>query len=100
MQAERLRLPIADIAKVGDGTLMTPRFLRHPFSHPISHRTPRYRVEIGGIEWLVACQKRPIFQDETGLQATGQDGPQRFRKPLLYAAILFYRHHKSRSGSG
>jgi hypothetical protein len=28
--------------------------------------------------------KTPEFRDETALQDTGQDGLQRFRKPLLY----------------
>ena len=35
-----------------------PTFLQLRFSHPISHRTPHYRVGNGGIGWLVISQKR------------------------------------------
>jgi len=34
------------------------------------------------------CSETPEFLDETELQDTGQDGLQRFRKPLLYPAEL------------
>jgi len=36
----------------------------------------------GGTEWWVTRQKMLEFQDEEILQDTGQNGPQRFRKPL------------------
>jgi hypothetical protein len=36
-------------------------FYRSDFSHPISHRTPHYRVGNGVIGWLVISQKRLIF---------------------------------------
>jgi hypothetical protein len=39
----------------------TQRFLQIRFSHPISHRTPHYRVGNGGIRWMVISQKRPNF---------------------------------------
>src|SRR5450759_4625731 len=32
-------------------------FYRSDFSHPISHRTPHYRVGNGGIRWMVISQK-------------------------------------------
>ena len=36
-------------------------FYRSDFSHPISHRTPHYRVGNGGIRRRAICQKRPYF---------------------------------------
>ena len=40
-------------------------------------------------DWMVGnWSKLPEFLDETELQDTGQDGLQRFRKPLLYPAEL------------
>jgi hypothetical protein len=36
-------------------------FYRSDFSHPISHRTPHYRVGNGVIGWLVISQKRLNF---------------------------------------
>jgi hypothetical protein len=80
MQAERLRLPIADIAAVGDGTLMAYAAISAAsFSHPISHRTPQYRVGNGGIGWLATCQKPLNFgtkrnckrQDKMGRNGLG-----------------------------
>jgi hypothetical protein len=32
------------------------------FSHPISHRTPHYRMGKDGIVLLIAIKKRPIFR--------------------------------------
>ena len=90
-----------DPARFTDRTrkLFVPRVRRHPprslggwvrpdvfyssdFSHPISHRTPHYRVGNGAIERSAASQESHIFRDKTELQDTGQDGLQRFRKPL------------------
>jgi hypothetical protein len=43
--------------------------------------------------------KTPEFRDETELQDTGQDGLQRFKKPLLHPAELLYgRSPADRSG--
>jgi hypothetical protein len=39
----------------------TQCFYRSDFSHPISHRTPHYRVGNGVIGWLVISQKRLNF---------------------------------------
>jgi hypothetical protein len=39
----------------------TQRFYRSDFSHPISHRTPHYRVENGVIGWIAISQKRLNF---------------------------------------
>jgi hypothetical protein len=52
------------------------------FSHPISHRTPHYRVGNGAMERSAANQESHIFRDKTELKDTGQDGLQRFRKPF------------------
>jgi hypothetical protein len=43
-------------------TLRRAKFSDHDFSHPISHRTPHYRVGNGGIGWSVINQKRLNFQ--------------------------------------
>jgi hypothetical protein len=34
------------------------------FSHPISHRTPHYRMGKDGIVLLIAIKKRPIFRTQ------------------------------------
>jgi hypothetical protein len=65
------------------------------FSHPLSHRTPHYRVGNGATERSADRQETHIFQNETVLEVTGQDGWQRFRKPLLYPTELRDRPTKS-----
>jgi hypothetical protein len=57
----------------------TDVFCSSDFSHPISHRTPHYRVGNGGIGWMVISQKRLNFgtkwnytiQDNTGGNGLG-----------------------------
>jgi hypothetical protein len=64
------------------------------FSHPISHRTPQYRVGNGGIGWLVTCQKRLYFgmkrnckiQDKMGCNGLGN----RCSIRLSYGTIALY----------
>jgi hypothetical protein len=57
----------------------TRRFYSSDFSHPISHRTPHYRVGNGVIGWMVISQKRLNFgmkrnckiQDKMGCNGLG-----------------------------
>jgi hypothetical protein len=44
------------------------------FSHPISHRTPQYRVGNGGIECLVESQKRWDFRIKRNCAIQGEMG--------------------------
>ena len=58
-------------------------FCNSDFSHPISHRTPHYRVGNDGIGWLVIWQKRLNFgtkrnckiQDNMGCNGLGNRCP-------------------------
>src|SRR5262245_8012678 len=71
---------------------------RLDFSHPISHRTPHYRVgKMMRLDDWSPAAKIAEFPDETKRHDTGQDGPQRFRKPLLYPAEL--REHADRDAA-
>jgi hypothetical protein len=69
---------------------------RDGFSHPISHPTPHYGVGNGDTERSAARQESVIFQNKTGLDLTGQDGRQGFRKPLLYPTELRDRALKTK----
>jgi hypothetical protein len=63
MQAERLRLPIADIAAVGDGTLLAYAAISPAsFSHPISTELLSKGAENDGIHSLAINQKWPNFR--------------------------------------
>ena len=55
-----LRTP--SVVSLGGGETRCFWQLRSDFSHPISHRTPQYRVGNGEMKWLAASQKRPNFQ--------------------------------------
>jgi hypothetical protein len=60
---------------------------RDGFSHPISHRTPHYRVGNGVTELSVARQESIIFQNKTRLDLTVRNGRQGFRKPLHHQTL-------------
>jgi hypothetical protein len=49
-------------------------FYRSDFSHPISHRTPHYRVGNGVIGWLVISQKRLNFGMKRNYKIQGEMG--------------------------
>ena len=41
-----------------------PAYRGVEISHPISHRTPHYRMGKDGIDWLIAIKKRPNFRTQ------------------------------------
>src|SRR5450759_3548730 len=74
-------------------------FYRSDFSHPISHRTPHYRVGNGGIRWMVISQKPLNFwikrhckiQDKMVCNGLGN----RCSILLRYWAALASEHNRS-----
>ena len=51
-----------------------PTVFRSDFSHPISHRTPHYRVGNGGIRWMAISQKRLNFGMKRNCKIQGKMG--------------------------
>ena len=61
------------------------------FSHPISHRTPHYRMGKDGIVLLIAIKKRPIFRRQRDCKIQddidGNSLGNRYRVPWSFDAM-------------